>query len=814
MANEPKNLYDLTDFFRLTRAGIVVYDNEPIGWDKVQIKFQREKELFGLNYEFADETVSLIFPFNTEGGKIIEEAYEAEGADADVLFEYGFYQGGVEKVQFRGKMNFNDKVQTDEGYQITIRKDFFEALIRTRFETKVSMVADEDLDGNAIAPPVPKKIKLHSKKIKKYGEATYDSSITPSGAVGVFIANAKAFLQPETGNLLKAEVETVNAMPLTVSTLNPQSESRFQFGPIEQGRVKLVFEAEYEISISAVPWQNFFGIIQLDDIDNYSFIPYIEIYRNGSLLSTCQPATEVKSGSTGNTSLSWTSHSFRLETWADLLLNDEVYMNVKVSTGGNHERTYRIRNWKGTIAILQETSADPSTCLGYTVFQALNHVVAAITGKVNAVRSEFFGPGGCGEKYLLTNGFKLRGFDGRAVNLSFKDLVEGDHPIWNLGFQYSSEAGNDIIIIEPAEKLFSGGKILDLDPRKVDFNSWEDEHSKDFTFNEAEFGYMEFAEDAINSLDEFNTNSISLLPIKTFKGKYEKKSKFIASGYMIEAVRREQFKTNPSSSLSTDEKIFIIAFIEERLHENVSFTATGSSIEFSKPVNLLPGETVKVLKVGGGANDATTFEIMARDYSALEKYIVNPAPVADNGLALIEIPIDMPEAEKNEPFAQVDNLISPETAYNLRISPKRIMQNHGTVLNIGLAKKADDELIKNTWFKSNGELITRFNDSEPCMMIDSNVAIQEDADIALLQLQSRRKLFLPEMVKFKMDIDYDKVILMAEAARGMTGTDKDFGFVVFMDIKGKYWEGFVWEMNYDPANKQAQFLIRKKRMIS
>jgi hypothetical protein len=813
MANEPKNLYDLQDYFRLTIAGVFKYIEEPIGWDKINIQLKRDPDTYGLNYEFADETVSLIFPDN-EGGEEIRAINEIDGSDADVSFEYGYIQNGAYKYQFKGKLNFNDYKESGEGVQITARKDFFGMLLRTRYETKVAMDATEDLDGRPLVPPVPITINLHSKKIKKYGRAEYDSVTFPTGVTLLSTKKAKAYLQPDTSNITKAEVEEMEAMPLSITDNTAQSDQRFQFIAKEAGRVKFTWTINYEISISTLPWSNFFGLPVFDKIGNYSITPAIQVFRNGSLLTSLSPGGAVLSGSTNLTAIGWLLRSFTIEVWFDLVLNDEVYLNDNISTFGNHQRIYHIRNFTGSVEVTQETLAPRSSCVGYKLIDCLNHVVAAITGRTNAVQSSFFGPGGCAEKFFVTNGFQLRKF-GKLPQLSLKDLWEGKHPIWNSAFQYSVDGtGQDIILCERLPKLFSGQRILVIDPEDMDFDSWDDEHAKEFTFNEAEFGYTKFSEEELNSLDEFNTFSQWLLPIKTYKDKYEKKSRFIASGYSIESVRREQFKDNPSASLTTDDELFLIAYITERKHLNISFEFSSNSLDLSKPVNLLAGDQFTIVKNGGaGPNDATVFTMIMRDNSGVEKYVVSPAPVADIGNGNLEIILLNPEAEKNESFIQVDNLISPETAYNLRISPARMLYNHSEFLNIGLTKKQGAELIKNTYFKSNGELVTRFIDSAPCKMIDVNAAVKENQSIALSALNGRRKLFEPRRVKFKCKMTYDKLIELKEHLTGQTGTPEDFGFIVITDIDGVKWEVFVWEIDYTPTNEQAELVVMKKNMI-
>jgi hypothetical protein len=60
----------------------------------------------------------------------------------------------------------------------------------------------------------------------------------------------------------------------------------------------------------------------------------------------------------------------------------------------------------------------------------------------------------------------------------------------------------------------------------------------------------------------------------------------------------------------------------------------------------------------------------------------------DNDVFIIALNHSNPAiCEKNENFDQVNNLLSPETAYNLRLSPARNLLRHGNVINSSLLAK-------------------------------------------------------------------------------------------------------------------------------
>lgn len=803
MANEPRNLYDLEDYFRVLIGGVWKYVDEPVGWDKVTIKLVRDKDWYGLNYEFVEgDTVTLLFAWGTGGGELLRDVYGSDGSDAEIAFEYGYYQNGTPKRQFAGVINFNDYEVQEDGIDVSIQKTFFQSLLRTRYETKVDMTASKSLDDAAITPPAPITLKLHSKRIKKYGRGEVNEP--PAVLDPFFFTSAKNFyIQPDTLNITKQEVEDFFAMPLAVSNASPQSELRFQFQPKEAGRLNLHWEKSYRVHIETA------GAVK-SVIGNYVFQPVIQQYRGGTLLQTMSNPAAVKTGNAFYI-LDFT-HTFSIDAITDAQIGDQFYFTIIVGLQFNSTRLVALLDVTGFIEVLQETVAPSSKVNAHKILDCFKQVVASITGSEGHVVSSFFGPGGCGEKVAITNGFQIRQFDisNKPVQISLKDLLEGSGPIWNAAVQYSIIDNTEKMRVEPVDAFFGGDRIWEF----KEISGYTESHSKDMTWNEIEIGYQKFSEDELNTLDEFNTYQQWLLPIKSYKGKYQKKSGFIASGYEVEKMRREQFKDNPSTSLSNDDALFVICYITERKHKGVAFSIAGNKLTVSKQVNILAGETVKINKVGGGPNTGIVYTVLgAQTKPGEDQYFLSPAPVADTGIAEIEIPITGPEAEKNEAFDVVDNLISPDTAYNLRISPVRMLYNHSTILNSCLEKKADTAQIKNTYMKGNGQLKTKFTEVASCKLIDGNPAVKETDVIPLQAYNSRRKIWKPETVNFKAPIFYDDYIYIKERATGSSATSQDFGTIVWEDDLGVKWEGYIWSAEYDPEYEEITIQARKKRQI-
>lgn len=167
--------------------------------------------------------------------------------------------------------------------------------------------------------------------------------------------------------------------------------------------------------------------------------------------------------------------------------------------------------------------------------------------------------------------------------------------------------------------------------------------------------------------------------------------------------------------------------------------------------------------------------------------------------------------EKDEAFATVQNLISPTTAYNLRLSPKRNLLNHGSWISGGLAYKGISELVKNTSVDKNGDLTTQFLPTEPRPMGDeSRTLLQEKAAVTVAGLNNGNYIYRPEKVTFRCSLTPDLVILINESLRGMRDSTKNYGYILVQKPNGT-WQA-IWpdKLTYNFAKERCEIIGKKK----
>lgn len=820
-----RNLYDMPAYFRLIRNGIRHSINEPVGWDKIKIKLSRDDKYYGFNYEFTEDKVNLEFP-SGDGKEIIQAAYDEDGSDAQMGFEYGYIdEYGTERYQFKGTVNFNEydyQGIEDETIQMPIEKQAFDNKLRTRSETLVSLNATQNLDDGPMTPATSYLLRLHSKELVKTS-----SFETPQNEPDSFEVHwdspipTRPYLQLNTLNATSTEAEETISIPAGWTKAAPWTEQAYVFKAKEAGPMTIKWSLKADLHFRFSP----------NDCPDVRITPYYAVYRPDPLGGPATQVTMVEYSSEAITDTfppteyrDWSVDIPTTAAYTSLEIGDELYVGYFADIPSNSTPTNwgiwdaNFTNFFSKLSLQQATVAKVSTCLYYDLFTALNKTLEACTGVANAVKSAFLGPGGCGSKVAITNGFQIRGFEvtKRPVQASYQVLFEGAAALYNLGAGYQTQPdGTEAVVIEPMDYFFSGGYIMTL--MAYDYT---ERHGKEMVFNELDIGFEKFSDEKLNTLDDFSTYHTYTTPITTFKSKKSVKSKLIASGYSIEVQRREQFKETPSSSVGDDDSLFCICYLNgPRIWLNMTWSQyTGTDYGeiglIGKAANLVAGDVFYLDGLGGPGTTAYTVTGYGEPKGAeIMRLIVSPAPPAltlDAG-SFRQVFSDYNSiAETNEQFQITTGLISPQTTYNLRISPKRMLYNWATYFNIGFHLKSDTEKLKCTFVKQNKDMVTKFSDAATCTL-GVTQELGEAEDVSLLNYRYDQRPFMPRRAIFKVRLSYPQLIILKKALRGELpdGDTRNYGWVVHNDTNGKLWKSHVISIDYQPAEEIAEFNVYK-----
>ena len=276
-----------------------------------------------------------------------------------------------------------------------------------------------------------------------------------------------------------------------------------------------------------------------------------------------------------------------------------------------------------------------------------------------------------------------------------------------------------------------------------------------YAINEYSFAYDNFEQDREedNTTDAIHTESQWLPSNKQVENTKEIKLKLIRDAYKIEAIRKLGLKD--TTSTSDDDKIAVIDVVALSPSAIGGFTSVlKHNVNSDGNVQLLRTELFSWSLLGFGVG--SIFEIVLGEnvgsYTVLE--------ITDS-LLLLE-PIGFVPTFTGETFTQVsysysnvslvnrtdegleyfENLINGDDFSNLRYSIKRNMKTWFPYLATA-SKFSPNGTFKNTYFKDNGECITRFIGEPENIQENANILNSDLGDAILTPYQYETRLVVP-----------------------------------------------------------------------
>lgn len=815
-------------YFKYTpETGSPLYlEDEPIKWDSVKIVLKRDRDWHGVNYEYTDGDISLEFDC-LSGSDFIEEIYQSQGGDGYIGFEFGYYDGVTEIPEFTGKINLaTRKLLPNYRISAMLERDGMHDLVKSRFGTKADLFSSVSVDGDSITTPSIIDLELHSKVlINNYNKIT--------GVAGDF--NFQPFLGNEKHDIwfvfdTQPENEVDSNIDATIgSLLGPTGDD-----PVTSG-LALLFDlnlnGNFTFNINLSYTFNIKLMRKLisvkPKIGDWYLDNWIEVRDlNGVLKERTRIGTQLSGFRDGQFlndvgSVNWSGVLSNYTT--SLAFGDRVYLYAHFNLDGYNA------GWKGVeayiktysteISIQAETSTGESSAKGLMIHESLSQAVAYITGQNNGVYSKLFGREdlgydltGCGAYKFITNGFQIRRFEPnlRPPKISLQELMNSINGIFCLGMGYETIGGDVKMRIEDRGYFYQDVEIMFIPT----IGEYSEEVALDKVNNTIQIGYTKYLDEGIKLLDEYNTEHQYTTPIKNSDQSLDLRSSLIASGYAIEVTRRVQYADTEKDSTKYDDDGFFIAVVPQST-DPISGTFVndvGAYILYSGTLQIVI-KSGDLIRIEGTIQNDGDYYVMA-DPADNRIYLGVFAILPESATFTITNLTRPYTTEKDDAFDVVSNVISPETSYNLRHTPKRNLLNHAKWLNGGMYYKNAGELIRNTEFKQNGDLITQLSASATCELGDINKdVLQEKSDVVLAQFQEKDRYYIPEYISFTARISMSDVRFIRECMTGANNTGQNYGYITCQNQDGDYVQSWIYDMTYNPFNEKVNFVCLKKDVI-
>mgnify|MGYP006934828241 CR=1 FL=1 len=455
-------------------------------------------------------------------------------------------------------------------------------------------------------------------------------------------------------------------------------------------------------------------------------------------------------------------------------------------------------------------------------FEALEKTIEGVTGLPNRLRSSLLGrtdsstaypANGEASQILLTNGYGIRGFPytERPFFFSVADLYETFEATHGAGLGFETESGNDVLVLEKRSYFFKDVEILNF-PNPSNYSI---EPAKDFIYNEIEIGYDKFADEQLNNIDEFNTKQERVTGVRSLKKKFKKISKYLASGYLLEFARRKGFKNAPTEDTDQDEDNFLISSFKKHNQgdtialNNIEIQVNQTSLRIKLGLENFNAvfQIGSAIVISGTTNYNGTYT--ASDNGVLLNEVFTVAiqggslPVAGFEIGTISYVTDKDiyEPEKNEAVTAT-NVISPETSYNFRLSPLRMLIRSIDWIKISTTFK--DELTHKINFVK-GELNYLLNTSWNNQLseideYDSNITERENL---LLSKVNVAPLLKPEKHIFNHFMTESEFNILRNAHTG-NGGNLNYGYITVTDHRSNENKLYLLSLEYDINEKEAK----------
>ncbi|WP_020603280.1 hypothetical protein [Spirosoma spitsbergense] len=842
---------------------------EPVKWSDVPLTGSVDEKYHGFNYNYSEGDLKLDFVCESSH-KLLSQQYYRYGTDAVVQFQVvEVDRDGTEMIDYDGRLDF-DTIDIQPGrVSISIVTNDDHTRLNARWETPISLESIVTMDNAAIGKTPTTEILLLGQTIHESGEFHKAEKFVEShaytdgvGVGGIFYLLPKMYFPasptpviapavpaiPELSNLKGVNYLYGDVSP---ATFDPPA----LLGPTDTAG-EYHIEIDWLFSINVSITNNTLNSIYKSKFGILNFQPVVVIQKPNQpiqAVALCPPKS-------GNGFINSVEHSFSGVYRADLTLpiGTQVFVYTKIVATSVHalkRMEFYVETSNLRILIDRRTRAAASKTKAYLLPDALRHVFGAITSNIDSVTQSGTVHGelidkanvnqamdGYATEYAITSGNQLRGL-AKVPTFTAKQLMETLWAQHAAGLLYEKDltTGVQSMRIEEGTWFYRGGEIAVID----EVFEYSEEPDLDLLFNQIEVGYEKYPDSGAGVADEFNTAHTYQTPLVNRVATLEILCPLIAAGTAIEAARRLGIKqvvngvevSTTSDAGSYDDDGFLLHVAPLSHPDTVSFIIAQPTpakpypahyVQFTNAVIngnpggivLYYGDTV-VFSGTGTANDGVPYRVVGvrletfSSFSAIPTYEMQATtPMVAGGpyACSWQFGGKSVKLRSNERLI-VQGVADPETAYNLELSPARMLRRHAPFISSGLAYKKPVDLIKCTAYKQSSKVSTQVRPASPPLPGDRDKQlIRETGNIALGAFEGFDHLFQPELIKAKVRITRQTRRAIFAALKNQGPDDVRCGYLTVINPEGEQVNGYLRSITYRDSSEVADIVLRKRSM--
>lgn len=764
--------------------------SEPYGFDGANFSIEQDKKRFGRDVSYMSEKTQLTFYNNTyeydpvsdtyltHGFEELLNQYKEKGFESEVLFI-------IEKdgLTFTtGELEFKT-VDTDEYsyFAFSVITETLKAIVKRREDVECDLFSTKNMDNEDITAAQTSKIFLKAKPVVQVSE--WSGKTMPFAQYSGQGFGAGLWC-PVVNNLTKFSIENSFApFDINYTLFEPTGQeikdqlidNRLLTAFNDLSNVKILIK-----NVNTSGQMSFFVTFTLNMViyDGSGNVVQNEILHTefGYGFSIVNQSYEIDvpfiaSGShvviTAN--LYYSSGTF---------LNFDMYFDSFTCDG---------------VGITATSTAISSVIKGVRYIDMIKQNLKSINNMtVNAIDFD-----ATGDHYnnFVFNGKLIRQFDNETFYIKFKEIAE---QLQELNHDY--QINDNILYIGKYQDFYSNNEIgAFLQAPNIDFKV---ETNDRYLINQVEYKYKSYEQDRdeAGTIDAVHTEAQWLLPNKKVENNLKIDIPFVRDVFEIESARKQNFYTKDTTSLSNDDKVYIIDCIQIAPNTRESFTRNlrWQSIISTNKVKIVSDGTFSFSLLGFSVGDNITININNEGnvnyiVSSIETSVVSLTPVIgsisfdESGLNSIFIDYPLTGVEyinrTNQEFQNIENVYNSDNFGNLQYTIRQNLQHWESYLKT--ACKYSSGQITNSYFKANGNLITEFRNGGN---------IQEKAPINIIDLQDA--FITPKLYNTVLVAGFDEVLTIIEKMQVINPDNSIGGFVRCSDHNGKVLKLYPTKLEY------------------
>lgn len=828
---------------------IITGIREPVKWADVKLILERDEKWHGCNYNYSDGNLRLEFTRDS-ACDLIRKQYDKYGSDAKVRFQVVDTSTTPETIDYDGKLDFGpDSVEFKNGrVSCAIIRDDIHQKLSSRWDTPVSLDQGTSLDGKPVFAAPKFILQYPGQYLQENADLFKKEPQANNVEFPGMMAGLLTILPDMTpGTSDKFALDGLTPIGSGIFEIGPDNIGDFAFmtSPGE-GSYDLSFSWLFEVnaSLTKAKWTD----LSAPKFSRWIIDTLLEI-RDPVLGNQTITVAPRREGSNDKhripTQLINASYKGSVTASKDtkFILYAKFYFvsNMQIKT-----TAVSVNNLQTSVSIRRTIRTEGSSGIIYMFPDVLRQVFGVVTSSVDdgqvgkvygslidaaSINQPLPGPA---TDYAITSGLHLRTGSGpgyltqKAPGLSLKDCMQQLYGYHAAGLHYDEDGG---IQVEPVDWFYRGGEILQIDQ----VFSYVEKPAGNMLYAQVEIGYDKYPEEGAGVAYEFNTVRTFQTPTTATDNKLDIKVPFQAAGTAIEMARKLSFATvdkdgkqtnDPTAAGQYDDEVFLIHVQPQTYTALMQFIVTppqpfpGTPYEKHVIRFSLSGYTLRegdVLHIHSGINAGRSYVIFNKKRSLLsvevEVSYTEIMGAAAQSFVTYSIGAQPVIVRTNE-RVEVLGVASPETTYNLELTPDRMLLAHAPLINSGLRYMSATSELQLTQVKHNADLMVRCRDTAGPLPNDPDrLLVYSGKNVPLGKMQRFKRLFSPEEITATVALSKSDFRLLVAALRNQGDEAKRMGYVSIKNDRGAYTKAYVRKMSYNPSSDEVELTLIKRFAI-